>query len=68
MQKSLISSKSGLQAAAEGGRIAEGARAKPASATERLVERLAKARTANEITNVIGLRPIKGRSGPKIAY
>jgi hypothetical protein len=23
---------------------------------------------ANEITNVIGLRPIKGRSGPKIAY
>ena len=29
---------------------------------------LARARTANEITNVIGLRPIKGRSGPKIAY
>ena len=25
-------------------------------------------RRANEITNVIGLRPIKGRSGPKIAY
>ncbi|MDN3711064.1 hypothetical protein QWZ10_03135 [Paracoccus cavernae] len=41
---------------------------KPASATERLVERLASARTANEITNVIGLKPIRGRSGPKIAY
>lgn len=44
------------------------ARAKSVTATERLVERLAKARTANEITSVIGLRPIKGRSGPKIAY
>lgn len=43
-------------------------RSKPATATQRLVERLAKARTANEITNVIGLKPIKGRSGPKIAY
>ncbi len=40
----------------------------PANATERLVERLVSARTANEITNVIGLKPIRGRSGPKIAY
>ncbi|MDS9468436.1 hypothetical protein RGQ15_12745 [Paracoccus sp. MBLB3053] len=35
---------------------------------ETLVERLARSRTANEITSVIGLKPIRGRSGPKIAY
>ncbi len=33
-----------------------------------LLQRLARARTANEMTSVIGLKPIKGRSGPKIAY
>ncbi|WP_347266770.1 hypothetical protein [Paracoccus sp. (in: a-proteobacteria)] len=38
------------------------------SDTEALVKRLSRARTANEITSVIGLKPIKGRSGPKIAY
>jgi hypothetical protein len=43
-------------------------RSRPDAATSTLVQRLARARTANEITNVIGLRPIKGRSGPKIAY
>lgn len=37
-------------------------------ATEQLIERLSRARSANEITSVIGLKPIKGRSGPKIAY
>lgn len=37
-------------------------------AIEALVERLLRARTANEMTNVIGLKPIKGRSGPDIAY
>lgn len=37
-------------------------------ATEQLIERLRLARSANEITSVIGLKPIKGRSGPKIAY
>ncbi|MBP8932317.1 MAG: hypothetical protein KBG46_13695 [Paracoccus sp.] len=43
-------------------------RSRPDASTATLVQRLARARTANEITNVIGLRPIKGRSGPKIAY
>lgn len=43
-------------------------RLKPDAASETLVERLARARSANEITSVIGLKPIKGRSGPKIAY
>ena len=43
---------------------------RPASAPvkEKFVEKLAKARTANEMTSLIGLKPIKGRSGPKIAY
>ncbi|CAM3022517.1 hypothetical protein SAMN04488021_103113 [Paracoccus aminovorans] len=38
------------------------------SATEQLVERLRSARTANEMAEIVGLKPIKGRSGPKIAY
>ncbi|MTH33813.1 hypothetical protein GL279_04300 [Paracoccus limosus] len=38
------------------------------SATEKLVERLRGARTANEMAEIVGLKPIKGRSGPKIAY
>ena len=37
-------------------------------ATEVLVERLRRARTANEMAVIVGLKPIKGRSGPKIAY
>ncbi|MFT4013231.1 MAG: hypothetical protein QM682_07460 [Paracoccus sp. (in: a-proteobacteria)] len=37
-------------------------------ATEQLVERLRNARTANEMAVIVGLKPIKGRSGPKIAY
>lgn len=37
-------------------------------ATEKLVERLRIARTANEMAVIVGLKPIKGRSGPKIAY
>ncbi|SMO55613.1 hypothetical protein [Paracoccus laeviglucosivorans] len=37
-------------------------------ATEQLVERLRAARTANEMALIVGLKPIKGRSGPKIAY
>lgn len=37
-------------------------------ATEVLVERLRSARTANEMAVIVGLKPIKGRSGPKIAY
>lgn len=64
MPKSMISPKAEARVAAS----APVQRQRPATATERLVERLAKARTANEITNVIGLKPIKGRSGPKIAY
>ncbi|WP_312529125.1 hypothetical protein [Paracoccus sp. (in: a-proteobacteria)] len=69
MPKSMISPKTDLRAAAPAdGAMPKAGRARPASATEKLVERLAKARTANEITNAIGLRPIKGRSGPKIAY
>ncbi|MTH77451.1 hypothetical protein [Paracoccus aestuariivivens] len=43
-------------------------RPKAEPARESLVERLIRARTANEMTNVIGLKPITGRSGPKIAY
>ncbi|MDT1061124.1 hypothetical protein RM190_04580 [Paracoccus sp. CPCC 101403] len=43
-------------------------RGKPDPRLESLIERLARARSANEITSVIGLKPIKGRSGPKIAY
>ena len=38
------------------------------SATEQLVERLRSARTANEMAEIVGLKPIKGRSGPTIAY
>ncbi|SFA50293.1 hypothetical protein SAMN04487972_107131 [Paracoccus halophilus] len=45
-----------------------GKRTRSAAATETLVKRLVRTRSANEITNVIGLKPIKGRSGPKIAY
>ncbi|RDW12519.1 hypothetical protein [Paracoccus thiocyanatus] len=41
---------------------------KPDPATEQVVERLRRTRSANEITSVIGLKPIRGRSGPKIAY
>ncbi|MTH63418.1 hypothetical protein [Paracoccus shanxieyensis] len=36
--------------------------------TQQLVERLRSARTANEMAVIVGLKPIKGRSGPKIAY
>lgn len=43
-------------------------RVQPRAANESQASRLARARTANEIAKVIGLRPIKGRSGPKIAY
>ncbi len=43
-------------------------RPESAAANDSFVARLAKARTANEMTNLIGLKPIKGRSGPKIAY
>ncbi len=43
-------------------------RRKPDPTVESLVERLARVRSANEITSVIGLKPIKGRSGPRIAY
>lgn len=42
--------------------------ARIAAPSDLLVKRLSRARSANEITNVIGLKPIKGRSGPKIAY
>ncbi|MBD9525337.1 MULTISPECIES: hypothetical protein [Paracoccus] len=35
---------------------------------ETFVERLARARTANEMSSIMGLKPITGRSGPKIAY
>lgn len=37
-------------------------------ATETLVERLLRARTANEMSRIVGLKPVKGRSAPKIAY
>lgn len=40
---------------------------RPAS-TDELVERLLNARNSNEIAAVIGLPPITGLSGPKIAY
>ncbi|WP_134726696.1 hypothetical protein [Paracoccus luteus] len=36
--------------------------------TDELVERLLNARNSNEIAAVIGLPPIIGLSGPKIAY
>lgn len=72
MPKSMISFKAkvpaGPQAADVRPAVAQPAGRSPANATERLVERLVSARTANEITNVIGLKPIRGRSGPKIAY
>ncbi|MEG4645599.1 hypothetical protein BDE18_3699 [Paracoccus pantotrophus] len=42
--------------------------AKPGPANASLAERLARARTANEMAIIVGLKPIKGRSGPKIAY
>lgn len=38
------------------------------AATETLVERLINARTVNEMSSIVGLKPIKGRSAPKIAY
>lgn len=41
---------------------------RPAASNDSFVARLAKARTANEMTSLIGLKPIKGRSGPKVAY
>ena len=40
---------------------------RPAS-TDELVERLLNARNSNEISAVIGLPPITGLSGPKVAY
>ena len=40
---------------------------RPAS-TDELVERLLSARNSNEIAAVIGLPPITGLSGPKVAY
>ncbi|KRW94446.1 hypothetical protein O4J55_12805 [Paracoccus sp. PXZ] len=43
-------------------------RPEPVPVNDSFVARLAKARTANEMTSLIGLKPIKGRSGPKIAY
>lgn len=39
-----------------------------APAKERFADRPDRVRSANEITSVIGLKPIKGRSGPKLAY
>ena len=42
---------------------------KPAVASpDSFVSKLSKARTANEMTSLIGLKPIRGRSGPKVAY
>ncbi|KGJ09891.1 hypothetical protein EQ718_26640 (plasmid) [Paracoccus versutus] len=41
---------------------------KPGPVAASLAERLARARTANEMAIIVGLKPIKGRSGPKIAY
>ena len=43
---------------------------KPAQSatTAQLVERLSRARTVNEMSVIVGLKPIKGRSGPKVAY
>lgn len=38
------------------------------AATETLVERLMNARSVNEMSSIVGLKPIKGRSAPKIAY
>lgn len=49
-------------------RRAEDKRPMEAASKEKFVEKLARARTANEMTSLIGLKPIKGRSGPKIAY
>lgn len=39
-----------------------------ATSRDRFLARLTQTRSANEITSAIGLKPIKGRSGPKIAY
>ncbi|MFG6080402.1 hypothetical protein ACEUZ9_000954 [Paracoccus litorisediminis] len=35
---------------------------------EVFVDTLLKARTGNEITSLIGLAPIRGRSGPRLFY
>ncbi|TWI32855.1 hypothetical protein [Paracoccus sulfuroxidans] len=43
-------------------------RPEAAATGDSFVAKLAKARTANEMTSLIGLKPIKGRSGPKVAY
>ena len=42
--------------------------AKRPASTDELVERLLNARNSNEIAAVIGLPPITGLSGPKVAY
>ena len=43
-------------------------RVKRPASTDELVELLLNARNSNEIAAVIGLPPITGLSGPKIAY
>jgi hypothetical protein len=43
-------------------------RVKRSETTDELVERLLNARNSNEIAAVIGLPPITGLSGPKVAY
>ena len=43
-------------------------RVKRPATTDELVERLLNARNSNEIAAVIGLPPITGLSGPKVAY
>ena len=43
-------------------------RIKRPETTDELVERLLNARNSNEIAAVIGLPPITGLSGPKVAY
>lgn len=43
-------------------------RVKRPASTDELVERLLSARNSNEIAAVIGLPPITGLSGPKVAY
>lgn len=43
-------------------------RGKPQPVPAALVEQLARARTVNEMSLIVGLKPIKGRSGPKLAY
>lgn len=43
-------------------------RAQKRREAEEFAKRLAEAKTANEITSLIGLPPIKGSSGPKQFY